>query len=59
MTPESVYDEMMNTKIRFGKQMEYRVFISSSPLLGEVTPEQAHSIGLEFCKRLWATALKL
>ena len=53
MTPESVYDEMMNTKIRFGKTdgvQGFHIIQSFAP--GEVTPEQAHSIGLEFCKRL-------
>lgn len=53
LTPESVYDEMMNTKIRFGKTdgvQGFHIIQSFAP--GEVTPEQAHSIGLEFCKRL-------
>ena len=53
LTPESVYDEMMNTKIRFGKTdgvQGFHIIQSFAP--GEVTPEQAHNIGLEFCKRL-------
>ena len=53
LTPESVYDEMMNTKIRFGKTdgvQGFHIIQSFAP--GEVTPEQAHSIGLEFCRRL-------
>lgn len=53
LTPESVYNEMMNTKIRFGKMdgvQGFHIIQSFAP--GEVTPEQAHSIGLEFCKRL-------
>lgn len=53
LTPESVYDEMMNTKIRFGKTdgvQGFHIIQSFAP--GEVTPEQAHRIGLEFCKRL-------
>lgn len=44
---------MMNTKIRFGKTdgvQGFHIIQSFAP--GEVTPEQAHSIGLEFCKRL-------
>ena len=53
LTPESVYDEMMNTKIRFGKTDGVQGFhIIQSFVPGEVTPEQAHNIGLEFCKRL-------
>ena len=53
LTPESVYDEMMNTKIRFGKTDGVHGFhIIQSFAPGEVTPEQAHRIGLEFCKRL-------
>ena len=53
LTPESVYKEMMNTKIRFEKTdgvQGFHIIQSFAP--GEVTPEQAHSIGLEFCRRL-------
>ena len=53
LTAESAFDEMMNTKIRFGKTggvQGFHIIQSFAP--GEVTPEQAHSIGQEFCKRL-------
>lgn len=53
LTAESAFDEMMNTKIRFGKTSGVQGFhIIQSFAPGEVTPEQAHSIGQEFCKRL-------
>ena len=53
LTAESAFDEMINTKIRFGKTSGVQGFhIIQSFAPGEVTPEQAHSIGQEFCKRL-------
>ena len=53
LTAESAFDEMMNTKIRFGKTSGVQGFhIIQSFAPGEVTPEQAHSIGQEFCNRL-------
>ena len=53
LTAESAFDEMMDTKIRFGKTggvQGFHIIQSFAP--GEVTPEQAHSIGHEFCERL-------
>ena len=53
LTAASAFDEMMNTKIRFGKTdgvQGFHIIQSFAP--GEVTPEQAHNIGQEFCKRL-------
>ena len=50
---DTAYAEMMATKRRFKKTdgvQGFHIIQSFAP--GEVTPEQAHSIGTEFCKRL-------
>ena len=51
---DTALSEMMETKQQFGKMggvLGYH-FIQSFPP-GEVTPEQAHAVGLEFAKRLF------
>ena len=51
---DTVLSEMMETKQQFGKMggvLGYHFIQSFQP--GEVTPEQAHAIGLEFAKRLF------
>ncbi|MEG2222791.1 MAG: relaxase/mobilization nuclease domain-containing protein [Oscillospiraceae bacterium] len=51
---ETAGEQMMNTKRRFGKSggyVAYHGYQSFKP--GELTPAQAHEIGIEFAKRLW------
>ena len=51
---DTAFSEMMDTKRRFGKTggvLGYHFIQSFAP--GEVTPEQAHAIGIEFAKRLF------
>lgn len=51
---ETAYAEMQETKSRFGKKggvLGYHFIQSFAP--GEVTPEQAHAIGVEFAQRLF------
>ena len=53
-TIETAYAEMMDTKRYWNKMggvLGFHIIQSFAP--GEVTPEQAHEIGLEFCKRLF------
>lgn len=53
-SPETAYHEMMSTKRRWGKTggvLGYHFIQSFAP--GEVTPEQAHAIGLEFVSRMF------
>ena len=51
---ESVYADMMDTKRRWGKEGRkrkgYHIIQSFAP--GEVTPDQAHAVGVEFARRL-------
>lgn len=51
---ESAYEDMMATKQRWGKENRprkgYHIIQSFAP--GELTPEQAHSVGTEFAARL-------
>ena len=53
---ETAYADMMDTKRRWGKASRkrkgYHVIQSFAP--GEVTPEQAHAIGVELAQRLLA-----
>lgn len=51
---DSAFSEMMDTKRRFGKTggvLGYHFIQSFAP--GEVTPEQAHAIGVAFAERLF------
>ena len=51
---DTALSEMMETKQQFGKMggvLGYHFIQSFQP--GEVTPEQAHAVGLEFAKRLF------
>lgn len=50
----SAYKEMMSTKEKWGKRdgvQGYHIIQSFKP--GEVTPEQAHAIGMEFAQKLF------
>jgi hypothetical protein len=52
--PEHAYEDMMATKRRFGKlsgNIAYHGYQSFRA--GEVTPEEAHQIGLETARRMW------
>ena len=52
----NAYNEMIAVKRRFGergKNIAYHGFQSFAP--GEVTPEEAHSIGKETARRMWGT----
>lgn len=54
-SPQTAYEEMMETKRRWNKAggvLGYHFIQSFAP--GEVTPEQAHAIGAEFARRLFA-----
>ena len=52
--PEQAYEDMMATKRRFGKlggNIAYHGFQSFKT--GEISPEEAHQIGIETAQRLW------
>ena len=52
--PEIARDEMQMVKRQFGKEggiIAFHGYQSFAP--GEVTPEQAHAIGVELARRLW------
>lgn len=51
--PETAYQEMQQTKQRWGKKggvLGYHLIHAYAP--GEVTPEQAHALGVEFARQL-------
>ena len=53
---ETAFSQMMDTKRTFGKTggvLGYHFIQSFAP--GEVTPEQAHAIGVEFSRQLFGT----
>lgn len=53
-TKKRAYEQMMTTKRRFGKlggNVAYHGYQSFQA--GEVTPEEAHRIGIETAKRMW------
>ena len=53
---QNAYNEMIAVKRRFGergKNIAYHGFQSFAP--GEVTPEEAHSIGKETARRMWGS----
>ena len=53
-SPEIARDQMMMVKRQFGKEngiIAFHGYQSFAP--GEVTPEQAHEIGVELARRLW------
>lgn len=54
LSPNIARDQMVMTKLQFGKTdkiLAYHGYQSFLP--GEVTPDQAHEIGVELAKRLW------
>lgn len=56
----NAYNEMIAVKRRFGergKNIAYHGFQSFAP--GEVTPEEAHSIGKETARRMWGSQYQI
>ncbi len=52
--PEIARDQMMMVKRQFGKEGGIAAFHGYQSFVpGEVTPEQAHEIGVELAKKLW------
>lgn len=54
VTPDTVKNKMQQTKLRYGKTdgiIAFHAIQSFKP--GEVTPELAHKIGVEFAKEMW------
>ena len=54
VTPDTAKDKMQQTKLRYGKTdgiIAFPAIQSFKP--GEVTPELAHKIGVEFAKEMW------
>jgi len=52
--PDIAYEQMTNVKKQYGKEdgiLAWHAYMSFAP--GEVTPEQAHAIGVELGERLW------
>lgn len=59
-TPENIYQNMMMTKRRFGKEsgrQGYHMEQSFAP--GEVTPFQAHQIGVELAEQLYGEGFEV
>lgn len=58
--PEIARNQMTLTKRRFGKEkgiVAFHAYQSFAP--GEVTPDQAHALGVELAKRLWGDRFEL
>ena len=54
--PRMAYDQMNMTKQRFGKtggNLGFHAY-QSFPA-GEVTPQQAHEVGIEFARKVWGS----
>ena len=52
--PADAYKEMLSTKKRFGKTGSILAFhCEQSFKVGEVTPEQAHEIGIKLAEEMW------
>ena len=57
---QRAYERMMETKRRFGKMggnVAYHGF--QSFVSGELTPEEAHEIGMETARQMWETSTRL
>ena len=53
-TPSTARDEMLAAKIRFGKDEGVAAYHGYQSFVeGEVTPEQAHEIGIKLAEKLW------
>lgn len=51
--PQFAYTEMMNTKLRYGKDGNkmYYHFVQAFPKTENITPKQAHEIACEFARQ--------
>ncbi len=59
-SPKTAYEQMRATKARFGKQggnVAYHGYQSFK--IGEVTPEEAHQIGIRMAKRMWGSRFEI
>ena len=59
-SPKTAYEQMSATKARFGKQggnVAYHGYQSFKT--GEVTPEEAHQIGIRTAKRMWGSRFEI
>ncbi len=60
LSPNIARDQMVMTKLQFGKTdkiLAYHGYQSFLP--GEVTPDQAHEIGVELAKHLWGDRFQI
>lgn len=60
LSPNIARDQMVMTKLQFGKTdkiLAYHGYQSFLP--GEVTPDQAHEIGMELARRLWGDRFQI
>ena len=60
LSPNIARDQMVMTKLQFGKTdkiLAYHGYQSFLP--GEVTPDQAHEIGVELARRLWGDRFQI
>ena len=58
--PQRAYEAMMDTKRRFGKlggNVAYHGYQSFQ--VGEVTPEEAHQIGVETAQKMWGSEYEI
>lgn len=54
LSPDIARDQMVMTKLQFGKTDKILAYHGyQSFLLGEVTPDMAHEIGIKLAERLW------
>lgn len=60
LSPNIARDQMVMTKLQFGKTdkiLAYHGYQSFMP--GEITPDQAHEIGVELARRLWGDRFQI
>ncbi len=60
LSPDIARDQMVMTKLQFGKTDKILAYHGyQSFLSGEVTPDQAHEIGVELANRLWGDSFQV
>ena len=60
LSPNIARDQMVMTKLQFGKTDKILAYHGyQSFLSGEVTPDQAHEIGVEIARRLWGDRFQI
>lgn len=60
VTPDTAKNKMQQTKLRYGKTdgiIAFHAIQSFKP--GEVTPELAHKIGVQFAKEMWGDKFEI